>query len=167
MENKKVKEKSKEQEYLEQIELIEAIIEGKKIEKQQWFDLALGLSSGGETVILKAIINGKEVKEAHNVEKVQSSGNPSKMSDAVIKCLGAADEIDSEIDKLIVKKKEVTQTIEQLHSPIEYKILHMRYVQHIELKDIAAHFKKDYSWVTTTHGRALKHVQAIRNRKEK
>lgn len=153
----------KAQEYLEQIELIEAIIEGKQIEKQQWFDLALGLSSGGETVILKAIINGKEVAEAHNVEKVQSSGNPSKMSDAVIKCLGAADEIVKEIDRLIVKKKEVTQTLEQLHSPIEYKILHMRYVRHIELKDIAAHFNKDYSWVTTTHGRALKHVQAIRN----
>jgi len=34
-------------------------------------------------------------------------------------------------------------------------------VKYIELKTIAEHWGKDYSTITTTHGRALSHVQAI------
>ena len=66
---------------------------------------------------------------------------------------------------MIEEKKKATQTIEKLYSPTEYRILHMRYIQYISLTDIADKMNRDYTWVTTTHGRALKHLQNILDRR--
>lgn len=129
--------------FLRQVEKNELKLKNKLIEKQQWKDIALGItaSMGGE--------------------RVQSSGTHSKMADAVEKCVDMEAEIDSQIDNLISAKKTVIQTIERLDSPIEYDILHKRYIQHQGLQEIADNYGKDYSWATTTHGRALKSMQAI------
>lgn len=142
-----MRKKSKAQIYLEQPEKLDLRIKNKLIEKQQWRDIALGIT---------ASMDG---------ERVQSSGAKSKMADAVGKCVDCEAEIDSLVDILIDTKKEVIQTIEQLDSPIEYDLLHRRYIQYQSLQDIADHFGKDYGWATTTHGRALKSVQAILDRK--
>ena len=123
--------------------MLDAIIKNKLIEKQQWMDMALGITAqmGGE--------------------RVQASGSQSKMADAVAKCVDMEAEIDKLIDRLIELKKEVVATIEKLHSPIEYSVLHMRYIQFKTLQEIADHYNRDYGWATTTHGRALKSVQVI------
>ena len=133
--------------YLRQVEMLDAIIKNKLIEKQQWMDMALGITAqmGGE--------------------RVQSSGAMSKMENAVAKCVDMESEIDRLVDKLIDTKRDVTQTIEKLHSPIEYSVLHMRYIQFKTLQEIADHYDRDYGWATTTHGRALKSVQAILTKK--
>jgi DNA-directed RNA polymerase specialized sigma subunit len=99
-------------------------------------------------------------------EKVQSTGSQSKMADAVIKCVDIEEEINSLIDKLIDTKKEVIQTIEKLDSATEYNVLHMRYIQNRGLQEIADHYGKEYGWATTTHGRALKSVGLILERKK-
>ena len=129
--------------YLLQVERLDSRIDNKLIERQQWRDIALGITAN---------IGG---------ERVQSSGSQQKMSEAIEKCLDMENEIDSLIDELIVTKKKVIDTIEKIYSPTEYKILHMRYIQHISLKEIAIKLNREYSWVTTTHGRALKSVQNI------
>ena len=131
--------------YLQQVEMLDEKIKNKLIERQQWKDIALGIT---------ASVGG---------ERVQTSGNNQKMAEAVIKCVDMESEIDRLIDELIDTKKAVIATIEKLYSPTEYKILHMRYIQHISLTDIADKLNKDYSWVTTTHGRALKSVQRLLN----
>lgn len=138
-----MRKKSEAQIYLEQPEKLDLRIKNKLIEKQQWRDIALGITAN---------MDG---------ERVQSSGARSKMADAVGKCVDCEAEIGSLIDILIDTKKEVIQTIEHLDSPIEYDVLHRRYIQYQSLQDIADHFGKDYGWATTTHGRALKSVQAI------
>ena len=94
-------------------------------------------------------------------ERVQSSGGKSKMANAVEKCVDMEAEIDGLVDKLIDVKKEVIHAIEQLDSPTEYDVLHRRYIQFLSLQDIADHYRKDYGWATTTHGRALKSLQEI------
>jgi hypothetical protein len=106
-----VDKKSKAQLFLERVEMIDAVVDGKLTEQRQWRELALNITAnmGGE--------------------KVQSSGSQSKMADAVIKCIAMEEEIADAVDKLIAEKKEVVQTIEQLYSPTEYKILHMRYIR--------------------------------------
>lgn len=129
--------------YLLQVERLDSRIDNKLIERQQWRDIALGITAN---------IGG---------ERVQSSGSQQKMSEAIEKCLDMENEIDSLIDELIETKKKVIDTIEKIYSPTEYKILHMRYIQHISLKEIAIKLNREYSWVTTTHGRALKSVQNI------
>ena len=138
-----MRKKSEAQIYLEQIEKLDVRITNKLIEQMQWKDIALGITAnmGGE--------------------RVQSSGSLSKMADALNKCMDMEVEIDRLIDQLIAIKREVIQTIEKLDSPIEYNVLHMRYVQFKELQEIADHYGKEYGWATTTHGRALKNVQAI------
>ena len=138
-----MRKKSQAQVYLEQVEMIDCIIQNKLIEQQQWKDIALGITAN---------MDG---------ERVQSSGAKSKMSDAVIKCVDMEQEINALIDSLVDTKKDVLKTIESLDSPTEYNLLHKRYIQYWSLQQIADHYKKDYGWATTTHGRALSHVQKI------
>lgn len=139
-----MEKKSKAQIFLERVEKIDTIIENKLIEQRQWKDLALSITAnmGGEKVM-------------------SSSKSSSPMADAIVKCISMETEIAEAVDKLITAKKEVVRTIEKLYSPTEYKILHMRYIQHLSLTDIADKMNREYTWVTTTHGRALKNVQKM------
>ena len=139
-----MEKKSKAQMFLERVEKIDVLIDNKLIEQRQWKDLALNITAnmGGE--------------------KVQaSSKSSSPMADAVIKCISMETEIAEAVDRLIAEKKNVVKTIEQVYSPTEIKILHMRYIRYISLTDIATELNKEYTWVTTTHGRALKSVQKL------
>ena len=138
--------------FLKQIEKLDKIIENKMIERQQWKDMALGLSAGGESIRIDGVL--------HNMDKVQSSGNPQKMADAVAKYVDLERDIDRYIDRLIVAKMDVINVIEQLN-PIEYDVLHKIYVQKCTFYDVADAYDKTYSWVTTIHGRALKSVKKI------
>ena len=139
----------KAQEFLRQVRKLDLQITNKLIEQQQWKDIALGITAN---------MDG---------ERVQSSGAKSKMANAVEKCVDMEAEIDSLIDKLIETKKEVIQAIEQLDSPTEYDVLHRRYIQFLSLQEVADHYRKDYGWATTTHGRALKSLQEILDEREK
>ena len=139
----------KAQEFLRQVRKLDLQITNKLIEKRQWRDIALGITAN---------MDG---------ERVQSSSGKSKMADAVNKCIDIESEVDGLVDKLIDVKKEVIQAIEQLDSPTEYDVLHRRYIQFMSLQDIADHYKKDYGWATTTHGRALKSLQAILDENKK
>lgn len=142
-----MRRKSDAQIYLEQAEMLEAIIKNKMIERKQWRELALNITAN---------MDG---------ERVQSSGARSKMADAVDKCVDMEAEIDALVDRLIETKKDIVQTIEMLYSPVEYDVLHMKYIQFKDFYEIAEKYKKDYGWATTTHGRALTHVQEILDRK--
>ena len=135
--------KSKEEIFLERVEMIDAIVPNKLIERQQWHDLALSIT---------AQMDG---------ERVQSSGTKSKMADAVERCHDMEGEILDAVEKLIAEKQKVVSLLEKLESPIEYKILHMRYIQYIELKNIASMLKMEYTNVTTIHGRAKKSVRRL------
>lgn len=129
--------------FLSQVKKLDLQISNKLIEIQQWKDITLGITAN---------MDG---------ERVQSSGAKDKMASAIEKCVDMESEIDSLIDRLIDVKKEVIQTIEQLDSPTEYDILHKRYIQFMGLQDIADSYHRDYTTITTAHGRALKNVQAI------
>lgn len=141
-----MRKKSEAQIYLEQVERLDAIIKNKLIEKQQWKDIALGITAN---------MDG---------ERVQSSGVSDKLANAVGRCVDMEAEIDSLVDKLIDIKKEVIQTIEQLYSPMEYNVLHMRYIQYKSLQEIADHYNRNYDWAKITCKRACNHVQAILNK---
>lgn len=134
------------QNYLKQVEKLDARIRNKLIEQRQWRDIALGITANMEG------------------ERVQSSGAKDKMAAAVDRCVDMEAEIDNLVDIIIEKKKEVVQTIEQLSSVTEYNVLHMRYIQFKTLQEIADHYGYEYGWATTTHGRALKNVQSILDR---
>ena len=127
---------------------IDLRIKNKLIEKQQWRDLALTITSNMDVV------------------KVQSSGSKDKMASAVEVCVDVEDEILREVICLRDEKKKVTQTIEKLYSPTEYDVLHLRFIQYKTLQDIADQYGKDYGWAKVTCKRAVGHVQAILNKEK-
>jgi DNA-directed RNA polymerase specialized sigma24 family protein len=133
--------------YLRQVEKLDVRIQNKLIERQQWQDIALGIT---------ASVGG---------ERVQVTANQQKMANAIEKCVDMESEIDALVDSLIETKKDVIATIEKLDSPTEYDILHKRYIQFIPLQEIAEIYGRDYTTITTTHGRALKNVQALIDKK--
>ena len=143
-----VRKKRNAQVYLEEVELLDARIKNKLIEQIQWRDIALGITANME---------GERVKS--------STTTKSKMADAVTKCVDMEREIDSLIDNLIDLKKDVIQTLEMLDNATEYKLLHLRYIQYVPLKDIADMWDWEYTNVTTTHGRAITSVQRILDRR--
>ena len=142
-----MRRKSEAQIFLEQVGKLDAKIRNKLIEKQQWLDIALGIT---------ASMDG---------DRVQSSGAQSKMANAVERCVDMEAEIDRLVDELVDTKKEVIQVIEGLDSAVEYDVLHRRYIQHQDLQEIADHYGYEYGWATTTHGRALKGVRDILERR--
>ena len=130
-------------EFLEQLKKLDRLIANKLIEKEQWRSIATGTTAHSDG------------------ERVQSSGSQQKMADAVVRYINIEQEIDAVIDQLVDTKKDVISVIEQL-KPDEYDVLHKRYVQYMELYEVAEQYEdKSYSWVTTTHGRGIKHVQDI------
>lgn len=135
-------------EYLLQVKKLDTMIKNKLIEKQQWKDIALGITAN---------MDG---------ERVQSSGTKSKMADALVKCIDIETEINSLIDKLIDTKKEVIAVIERLSSPLQYDVLHLHYIQFVTLQEIADKYGMSYDWAKQAHKRALKNVQRIRENKE-
>ena len=143
-----MRKKSEAQIFLEQVENLDARIRNKLIEKQQWKDIALGIT---------ASMDG---------ERVQSSGAKSKMANAVERCVDTEAEIDRLVDELVGTKRKVIEVIESLDNAVEYDVLHRRYIQHQDLQEIADHYGYEYGWATTTHGRALKGVGYILERRK-
>ena len=133
--------------YLSQVEKLDTLIKNKLIEKQQWKDIALGITSK---------MDG---------DRVQSSGRKSKMADALDKCVDMETEIDRLIDKLIDTKKEVISVIEELGSAFQYDVIHSVYIQYLSFQEIADKYGKSYDCIKQVHKRAIRNVQAIIDKK--
>ena len=130
--------------YLEEYKKIDTMILNKTIEAEQWEALAQSITAnmGGE--------------------KVQSSSNQQKMQDYICNKI----DIESEIDVLIAKKQDITDTIALL--PLDdYNILHKEYIQNKPLKTIALEEGIEYKNLTTIKGRAMKSLQKILDDREK
>lgn len=123
---------------------ITTMIECKRLEIDYWNSLKTGLSGSGTG------------------PKVSQTANPQRMETAVIASFDISKEIEDALKELHEKQRRVLQIIEQLPES-QYKVLHLRYVIGVPLDEIGDSFKvpKTYSWVTTTHGRALENVQKI------
>lgn len=83
------------------------------------------------------------------------------MADAVDKLVDMEAEIDDLVDRLIDVKKEVITVIEQVDSPTEYNVLHMAYIQHMTLHEIANAYHANYGWAKVTLKRGRDAVQRI------
>jgi hypothetical protein len=137
----------KAKEYLQQLQKLDKLIENKLAEKERWKCIATTTT---------APLSG---------ERVQSSGNPQKMADAVCRYIELESEINTCIDSFVDQRQEIISTIEMLEVA-EYDLLHKIYVQYLTLQDAATAFDKSYTWVTTMHGTALKHIQRILDERE-
>ena len=134
--------------FLLQIKKLDKLIENKLVEIQQW----------------KAIATNSTTNMSG--ERVESSHNPRSKEDAICKYMDLEIEAQKDFERFVKAKNDVISVIEQLNAT-EYDILHKIYVQDFTLQDVANKYDMSYSWATTTHGIALKHVQRILNEREK
>lgn len=132
-------------EYLEQIETFDEIIISKSEEILHW----------------KAIAQNTTAPIS---ERVQSSGSMQKMADAVNMYVDIEANLNEDKARYVKARNEIISLIEKLPAK-EYKVLHSRYVLKKSFKEIGADNKKDKSWATTMHGRALIHLQGLLDRK--
>lgn len=128
--------------FLRQVYKLDRMVENKLAEKRQWQEIAAGATP------------------QTTGERVQSSGNPQRMADAISRYIDIEQEIDECINKLVDTKREVIGVIEQLNAT-EYDVLHKMYIQGYSLQEVADMKGRSYSWMTSTHGRALQNVQRI------
>ena len=141
----------KAKEYLKKLGQLNKLIENKLAERDQW----------------KAIATN--VTQRLTSDRVQTSGNPQRMEDAVLKLVEADKEVDAAIDKYVDTKREIIATITKLCSTNEtyYDVLHKIYVQNYTLDDVAEMYRNSRSWADKTHGRALNRVQRIIDERER
>ena len=133
--------------YLLQIQRYDEMINNKLVELQKWRDIATDIS---------VKLSG---------DKVQTSGNGDKIGNAVSNYVTIEQEINEAVFELAKLRSEIIRTIEVLNVTY-YDVLHKIYAQGLQLWEVADIYKKSYSWITTTHSRAIKALQAILDERE-
>ena len=131
------------QKYLKQVEFAEKKIKNRLAEQQKWKGIALSIT---------ACMDG---------ERVQASSPQDKMANAVAECEAAEGQVLEKVKEFRKVIEDVVDTIESMDNATAYDVLHQRYVQGKSLQSIADDYGYDYGWATTTHGRALRSLQAI------
>lgn len=128
----------KAEEYIDQINKLDAIIQSREEEYERLVALAAGLGDFSVS------------------ERVKSSRNLQKNQDAIARYI----DYDRETDKLRERRQAIKNTIERLPS-VEYKVICQYYLKDYRLKEIAYHFKKSYDWAKKKKRRALGMVQRM------
>lgn len=89
-------------------------------------------------------------------EKVKSSGNPHKME----RCIVHIVDMEKEIDKYIQQKRDALDLISASCNKECIELLYKRYFVGMSWKEIAAHMKLSYKWVSGgLHSKALMQLQ--------
>ena len=132
-------------------------IKNRKFQREQLFDIACSTTAKTKSVLVEG--------ELHNMEKVQSSGSHQQMADAIDEYVDLENDVYGILD-LIKKRDAIIKNIEKLNIT-EYDVLHKIYIQNMDLNEVAEECDKSYSWVTSTHGRALKNLQKILKKERK
>lgn len=139
-------------EYLEEIEYLDGVIQGKLDEVRQLRDLA-------------------ESCTAPTDKEPTSSGVTDKVGNIVSKIVDLQNETNDILDSFIDKRQERIKVIEGIKKPLYYNILHKHYIGvkfnddtqtwYMSLQDIAEDLGYSYSHICTSHLEALAEVQRV------
>lgn len=133
--------------FLEQIERADALIDSKLSELYRLRCLATSVTVPTDR------------------EAVQTSGVSDKVGSIVAKIIDLENEIDDMIDQYIDTRNKCIGVIEMLTNPLQYKIIHMHYVQYKTYAEIEEELNYSHTWVMEVRRDALKNIEAIINEK--
>lgn len=133
--------------YLKEIEKYEKVIKNKLEELQHLRELAVSFNYNS------------------NSDVVQNSCDADKIGSTVGQIIDKENDLKSIIDEYISKRQERIAVIEKLKDPVEYDIIHKRYVQMKSLDEIAIQLGYSYVWICKKHNSALLKIQKIRKEK--
>lgn len=133
-------------EYLKQIQRIESMIESKMAEIAHLKSAAVNISPG------------------YGGERVQASGKHDKIAETVVRYVDIEREIDSLVDLLVEKRREIISVIEEVTHPLQYAVLSKHYIQYKTFGQIAEEEHYSYWYILEIHGAAVKRVRDILQR---
>lgn len=133
--------------YLKEIEKYEKVIKNRLEELQHLRELAVSFNYNS------------------NSDVVQNSCDADKIGSTVGQIIDKENDLKSTIDEYISKRQERIAVIEKLRDPVEYDIIHKRYVQLKSLDEIAIELGYSYVWICKKHNSALLNIQKIRKKK--
>lgn len=87
-------------------------------------------------------------------QKIQSSGGLG-FSDWIDKVVDLEQDVNAKIDELIILKQTINTQIDKIDNPCYRLILINHYLLDLSLRDIAAKYTYNYSYVKHAHGHAL------------
>ena len=97
----------------------------------------------------------------YGTERVQTSGSGQKLAHIIDDCIIKESELEEDIRRLTSVTKEIESVIERLEL-MEYNVIYERYVNfNDDFQQIADKLGVSYSWATSLHGRALRHIGQI------
>lgn len=130
--------------YLQQIEKADRTIQNKLAELYQ----------------LRCLVTN--ITATSDKEPISFTGQSSdKVGNLVAKIVDLEREINSEIDNFINLKQKCVKAIESVPNPLQYTVLHKRYIQYKSLVDIALEENYTYQYIVETHSKALKNVKNL------
>lgn len=136
--------------YLERIEKIEAEIEVQEDELERLRTLR------------------DKITASYDGERVQTSGNQTKLENCVIKILQLEAEYEESIINLQNYKNEALKLIRQSCDADCIRLLYKRYFVHKDWGDIAVDMNYTYHWVSNgLHKKALSQVQKALDERER
>lgn len=96
-------------------------------------------------------------------EAVQTSGVSDKVGSIVAKIIDLENEIDDMIDGYIDTRNKCIGVIEMLTNSLQYKVIHMHYVQYKTYAEIEDELNYSHTWVMEVRREALKNIEEIVN----
>ncbi len=96
-------------------------------------------------------------------EAIQTSGVSDKVGNTVAKIVDLENEIDDMIDEYIDTRNKCIRVIEQLTDPLQYAIIHKRYVQYKSYAEIEDETNYSHQWIMEVRRKALREIDRIIN----
>ncbi|MEE0981456.1 MAG: DUF1492 domain-containing protein [Acutalibacteraceae bacterium] len=96
-------------------------------------------------------------------EAIQTSGVSDKVGNTVAKIVDLENEIDDMIDEYIDTRNKCIGVIEQLKDTLQYKVIHMRYVEYKSYVEIEDELNYSHQWIMDVRRAALREIERIIN----
>lgn len=129
-----------------QIQRIERMIESRMAEIEHLKNVAVSITP------------------SYDGERVQSAGNKDKIAECVARYVDLEREVDSLIDSLVDRRREIISVIEQVDHPLQYAVLAKKYIQYKSFIEIAEEEHYSYSYILEVHRAAVMKVREILGR---
>lgn len=143
--------------YLEQIVLLDAQINGAIADMQRWYDRATSITAQPKTIVSFDEQTGKITK---TVAPASFGGGISdKVGDSVAEYVDI--ELDADIKGLLRQRQSIIDNLRKLKNEDQFTVLNMAFVLNMTNKEIAQSIDRSLTWVSTTKTDGIKALQEI------
>lgn len=142
-------------EYLKNIALIDAQIDGTLADIQRWYDRATSITQQPKTIV--KLVDGKLKKTV--VPPSFGAGVSDKVGDSVSEYVDI--EMETDLKNLLTQRQQMIDLMRQLKNKDQFTVLWESYVMNRSNQEIADLMDRSQTWVSTVKQRALDGLDEI------